>query len=163
MQYNNNNLNLFYTKRGKIYLIRPLLIFNRFQILRVCIFFRLPIYFDFTNKLINLRRNRLRYQIIPLFKVFFNPKINTALNRFISIINCENDYFTNHLKNIEKFFKLKKLNAKNLKKIYIREWFVFLPKALQRKFYKQVLTSRFKSLTFEEIELLLKINISLFK
>lgn len=161
MQY--NNLNIFYTKREKIYLVRPLLAFNRFQILKMCIFFRLPIYLDFTNKLINFRRNRLRYQIIPLFKVFFNPKINASLSRFVSIINCENDYFANHLKNIEKFLKLREFNLKTLKKIYIKKWFIFLPKALQKKFYKQVLTSHFKSLAFEEIEFLLRLNILSFK
>lgn len=163
MQYDNHNLNIFYTKREKVYLIRPLLAFNRFQILKMCIFFRLPIYLDFTNKLINFRRNRLRYQIIPLFKVFFNPKINASLSKFLSIINCENDYFTNHLKNIEKFVKLRKLNLKTLKKIHTKKWFIFLPKALQKKFYKQLLTSHFKSSTFEEIEFLLRLNILFFK
>lgn len=163
MQYDNHNLNIFYTKREKVYLIRPLLAFNRFQILKMCIFFRSPIYLDFTNKLINFRRNRLRYQIIPLFKVFFNPKINASLSRFLSIINCENDYFTNHLKSIEKFVKLRKLNLKTLKKIHTKKWFIFLPKALQKKFYKQLLTSHFKYSTFEEIEFLLRLNILFFK
>lgn len=163
MQYTNRSVNIFYKKREKINLIRPLLFLNRFQALRICIFFCLPIYIDSTNKLMSFRRNRLRYQIIPTLRVFFNPKINIALNKVISIANCENDYFINHLKNIEKFFKLKKFNLKNLKKIQNTKWLIFLPKALQKRIYKQLLISRFKSPNFSEIEFLLKINILFFK
>ena len=163
MQYNNRIVNIFYKRREKISVIRPLLVLNRFQILKMCIFFHLPIYIDSTNKLMNFRRNRLRYQIIPLFKIFLNPKFNTALNRFISLTNCENSYFKNHVKNIRKFIKLKKLNFKDLEKIQSKKWFLFLPKALQKKFYKQLLFSNFKSLSFSEIEYLLKISIFYFK
>lgn len=163
MQYNSRRVNLFYKKREKISIVRPLLALNRVQILKICIFWRLPLYIDSTNKLTNFRRNRLRHQIFPLFKFFFNPKIDMALARFISIINYENDYFKNHLKSIKKFVKTKKFNAKNLKKIQTPKWIIFLPSALQRRFYKQLLISYFKSLTFSEIEFLLKLNILLFK
>ena len=110
MQYNNERLSIFYIKRKKINIIRPLLILNRFQILKACVFFHLPLYIDSTNQLTNFRRNRLRHQIYPLFKIFFNPKIDMALTRFISIFNAENIYFHNHLKNIAKFIKIKHLN-----------------------------------------------------
>lgn len=163
MQYNNQNLNIFYKKRKKINIVRPLLILNRLQILKMCIFWRLPIYIDSTNQLTNFRRNRLRHQIFPLFKIFFNPKIDIALTRFISIINSENNYFKNHVKNIGKFFKIKTLNSKTLKRSKKQKWLVFLPHALQRKFYQQILNSYSKSLTFSEIEFLLRINILIFK
>ena len=163
MQYKNRNLNIFYKKREKINIARPLLVLNRLQILKMCVFWRLPIYIDSTNKLTTFRRNRLRHQIFPLFKIFFNPKIDMALTRFISIINNENDYFKNHLKNIEKFVKMQGLNLKILKKIQNPKWLIFLPNALQRKFYQQLLISHFKSLTFSEIEFLLRVNILLFK
>lgn len=163
MQKNSKRFNLFYKKREKIFVVRPLLILNRLQILKLCSFLRLPIYLDSTNKLTNFRRNRLRNQIFPLFKIFFNPKIDIALTKFISIINYENNYFKNHLKNINKFIKIKKFNLKDLKKIQRSKWILFLPLALQRKFYKNLLISHFKSLTFNEIEFLLAINIALFK
>ena len=163
MQYKSCHLNIFYRKRKKTHLIRPLLILNRFQTLKISIFLRLPIYVDPTNKLINLRRNRLRHQIIPIFKTFFNPKINIALSRVISIINCENSYFTNHLRSIEKFIKFKKFNLQTLEKMQNKKWLIFLPKALQKKFYKLLLNSNFKSLTFSEIEFLLKLKILFFK
>lgn len=163
MQHSSRSLNIFYIKRKKISLIRPLLALNRFQILKICVFFSLPINIDSTNKFINFRRNRLRRQILPLFKAFFNPNVDIALTRAISIINCENLYFTNHLRYIEKFLKLRKFNFKNLKKIQNKKWLIFLPKVLQKKIYKQLLISYFKSLTFDEIEFLLRVNILLFK
>lgn len=163
MQHNKDSFNIFYRKREKISLIRPLLVVNRFQVLSISDFLRLPVYIDSTNKLINFRRSRLRYQIVPLFKVFFNPKINVALDRAITMINCENSYFTNHLKNIEKFIKFKKFGLKTLEKIQNKKWLIFLPKTLQKKLYKYLLVSNFKSLTFGEIEFLLRLNILIFK
>lgn len=154
---------LFYKKRKKIPIARPLLIFNRVQILKICLFLRLPLYIDPTNQLTNFRRNRLRHQVFPIFRIFFNPKIDTALIRFILINNSETDYFNNHLKNIEKFLKKKTYRLKNLAKIQKPKWLIFLPYALQRKFYRQLFIYHFKSLTFSEIEFLLRINILNFK
>ena len=162
MQYT-YSLNIFYIKRKKINLIRPLLVLNRFQTLKICVFFIFLINIDSTNKLANFRRNRLRIQILPLFKVFFNPRVDMAINKAISIINCENNYFANHLKYIEKFIKVKKFKFKTFKKIKEKKWLIFLPEALQKKIYKQLLISRFKSLTFSEINFLLRLNILLFK
>lgn len=160
MQYNAQKFHVFYKKRKKINIIRPLLALNRLQILKICVFLRLPLYIDTTNQITNFRRNRLRHQICPIFKTFFNPKIDMALARFISINSSENIYFNNHLKNITKFIQIKNLNCKKIK---ILKWVVLLPYALQRKFYQSLLISRFKSLTFNEIEFLLWINIRLFK
>ena len=160
MQYNTQKFHVFYKKRKKINIIRPLIALNRLQILKICVFLRLPLYIDTTNQVTNFRRNRLRHQICPIFKIFFNPKIDMALARFISINNSENIYFNNHLKNITKFIQIKNLNCKKIK---ILKWVVLLPSALQRKFYQSLLISRFKSLTFNEIEFLLWINIRLFK
>ena len=162
MQYS-HSLNIFYKKRKKISLIRPLLILNRFQTLKVCAFFIFPINIDSTNKLVNFRRNRLRIQILPLFKVFFNPRVDMAIDKAISIMACENNYFKNHLKYVEKYIKVKKFKFKTLKRIKERQWLCFLPEALQKKIYKQLLTSRFKSLTFSEIDFLFKVNVLLFK
>ena len=157
------SLNIFYKKREKVNLIRPLLALNRFQTLKICVFFTLPVNIDSTNKLSNFRRNRLRIQILPLFRIFFNPKVDMAVNKAISIMACENNYFINHLKQIEKLIKIKKFNCKTLKKIKEKKWLIFLPKALQKKIYKQLLISRFKSLTFNEINFLLRVNILSFK
>ena len=162
MQYN-HSLNIFYRKRKKTNLIRPLLILNRFQTLKICVFFIFPINIDSTNKLVNFRRNRLRIQILPLLKIFFNPKVDMAIDKAISIMICENNYFTNHLKYIERYIKAKKFKFKDLKRIKERKWLCFLPETLQKKIYKQLLISRFKSLTFSEINFLFKVNVLLFK
>lgn len=161
MRYINRRLRIFYKKREKINIARPLLTLNRLQISKICIFLNLPICVDSTNQLINFRRNRLRRQVFPLFKIFFNPKIDLALTKFISIINTENDYFSNHLKNIEKIVKIRELHSQSVRKNYNPKWLIFLPHALQRKFYQKLLIYHFKTLTYREIEFLLKINIYL--
>lgn len=160
MKYKAQKFNLFYKKRKKIHIIRPLLMLNRLHILKICIFLRLPLSIDATNQFANFRRNRLRHQIFPLFKTFFNPKIDVALARFIAINNSETTYFNNHLKSIKKFIQIKNFNSK---KIQTLKWVVFLPKALQRRFYQSLLSSSIKSLTFNEIEFLLRVNICIFK
>lgn len=160
MKYKAKKFNLFYKKRKKIHIIRPFLMLNRLHILKICIFLRLPLFIDATNQLTNFRRNRLRHQIFPLFKIFFNPKIDVALARFIEINNSETTYFNSHLKNIKKFIQMKNFNSK---KIQTLKWVIFLPKALQRKFYQSLLTSSTKSLTFNEIEFLIRLNIGVFK
>lgn len=160
MKYSYQRFSVFYKKRQKVGLLRPLLVFNRFQISKLCNFCRLPIYIDYTNQLTSFRRNRLRLQIWPILRTFFNPNIDLALERFLSVIHAENEYFLNHLKNIQKFINLKNFD---LKKDLRLKWICFLPDALQRKFYQKLLISHFRSLTFNEVEFLLRTNIFRFK
>ena len=162
MEYSYQSFNIFYKRHKKVTLLRPLLILNRLQILKVCTFYRLPICIDYTNQLISFRRNRLRHQIYPTLRTFFNPNIDVALKRLLSLIKTENDYFLNHLKNIQKFIQLNNFNLKKKKNLRPK-WICFLPIALQRKFYQKLLTSNFRSLTFNEIEFLLRKNIFLLK
>ena len=74
-----NKINIFYINQTKIQLIRPLLHLKRTEIKQLCLFWALPISIDKTNWLIKLRRNRLRHQVLPLLRVFLNPKIDYAL------------------------------------------------------------------------------------
>ena len=160
MEYSYQTFSIFYKRRKKVTLLRPLLILNRLQILKVCTFYRLPICIDYTNQLTRFRRNRLRHQICPILRTFFNPNLDVALTRLLSLIKTENDYFLNHLKNIQKFIQLNNFNSQeNLRP----KWICFLPIALQRKFYQKLLTSSFRYLTFNEIEFLLRKNIFLLK
>lgn len=160
MKYSYQSFSIFYKTRKKVTLLRPLLILNRLQILKICTYYRLPICIDYTNQLTSFRRNRLRHQIFPILRTFFNPNIDQALKRFLSLTKTENDYFSNHLKDIQKFIQLNKFDLKkNLKP----KWICFLPIALQRKFYQKLLISSFRSLTFNEVEFLLRKNIFLCK
>ena len=50
----------------KIELVRPLLIFNRNETLEICKEFNLPIWIDPSNENINLTRNKIRKEILPI-------------------------------------------------------------------------------------------------
>ena len=76
-----------------ILLGRPLIKFSRFECCKFCEFWNLPIYPDFTNLNINSCRNRLRLQLIPYLKYFFNINLNQKITQIQELINLENQYF----------------------------------------------------------------------
>ena len=80
-------LNLSY----KIY--RPFLSFSRLNFLKFCEFWSLPVYPDGTNFNIKLIRNRLRLELIPYLKWFFNKNLFNKISQIQNILDLENQYF----------------------------------------------------------------------
>ena len=81
----NSNLNT------QIY--RPLIQFSRFEFLKFCEFWYLPVIPDLTNLNMDFPRNRLRLQSLPYLKFFFNIHLFQKINSIQKIINLENEYF----------------------------------------------------------------------
>lgn len=81
----NSNLNT------QIY--RPLIQFSRFELLKFCEFWYLPVIPDLTNLNLDFPRNRLRLQSLPYLKFFFNIHLFQKINSIQKIINLENEYF----------------------------------------------------------------------
>ena len=158
---NNSTVYIFYKKGKKIQLIRPAIALNRFEILKLASFWQLPIYVDYTNKLISFRRNRLRHQIFPILRVFFNPKIDKAFFRFIETVIFEKNYFNQQLNETKNFFRIQRIESSNLRveQLKIKKFLIYLPENLQKKFYRQFLIVFFKNITFNEIESLLRLNL----
>tara|TARA_Y100001968_G_scaffold160826_1_gene147118 strand:+ start:1116 stop:2141 length:1026 start_codon:yes stop_codon:yes gene_type:complete len=52
-------------------LVRPLLIFNRIETLEICKEFNLPIWLDPSNENINLTRNKIRKEILPILNSIY--------------------------------------------------------------------------------------------
>ena len=101
---NNNKSNLSLT-----IIWRPLLYLNRFEIYHLLQILNLPLWTDQTNFKVKYRRNRIRYQLLPYLRFYFNPNLDLALTRYINTLI----YTTNHLKKISRqiykkkaFFKL---------------------------------------------------------
>lgn len=70
-------------QRKKDYkLIRPLLNCSRYYITRMCEQLNLPVYPDKSNRTVQYSRNRIRKQILPSLKIFFNPQVEDAIFRF---------------------------------------------------------------------------------
>ena len=72
---------------------RPLIQFSRFEFLKFCEFWYLPVIPDLTNLNVHFQRNRLRLQSLPYLKFFFNIDLFQKINSIQKIINLENEYF----------------------------------------------------------------------
>lgn len=77
----------------KYILLRPLIQFSRFECLKFCEFWSLPVYPDLTNLNLKMERNRLRLQSFPYLKFFFNLHLFNKIDQIQKIINFENQYF----------------------------------------------------------------------
>jgi len=56
----------------KINLIRPLLIFSRDETMQICKRLKLPVWLDPSNKNLNLTRNKIRHEILPILEEIHN-------------------------------------------------------------------------------------------
>lgn len=114
-----NNFIKFYIKThsSRIFLGRPLMHFSRFECFKFSEFWNLPIYPDLTNVNLNSCRNRLRLQLIPYLKFFFNFNLNQKIHQIQTLINLENQYFDTlthkifFYHNIPKIFKYRMLHT----------------------------------------------------
>nr|WDA99282.1 tRNA(Ile)-lysidine synthetase [Galdieria yellowstonensis] len=75
-----------------IKIIRPIINFTREDTYWFCRCFYLPIWLDLTNYKLNLKRNRIRNEILPYISYYFNPSIYYNLSHIIDIISKENEY-----------------------------------------------------------------------
>ena len=78
------------TLENNLELIRPLLIFNRNETLEICSEFNLPIWIDPSNENINLTRNKVRKEILPILNSIYkgaDSRIASLANRLESY--CE--------------------------------------------------------------------------
>jgi tRNA(Ile)-lysidine synthetase-like protein len=94
--------------RKNIFLIRPLLFVNRFDLRKLCTFWQLPIYPDKTNENLSYYRNRIRKQLLPLLRFFFNPQIDKIFLQFSELANSEEIYFNFVATRLKQEFQIKK-------------------------------------------------------
>ena len=117
---------VFYKKVVKIQLIRPMISLNRYETFKLSQFWNIPVNRDRTNKLVIFRRNRIRSQILPILKFFFNPKIDQAFLKFIQEINLDKAYFNKQIKENENFIKIRRFPFKKHKIDKIKKKIFFL-------------------------------------
>ena len=79
------------TQKG---IARPLLSISRFEIKKICFFWKLPIYPDTSNQKVTFLRNRVRRQLSPTIKFFFNSKIENIFLQLAEIVETEDYRFT---------------------------------------------------------------------
>ena len=98
---NKNQYNFFYSTQsnhcwstGVILIVRPLLSINRFQITILSSRWGLPLQPDKSNQNTHFSRNRIRKQILPALRLFFNPQTDYAVYQFVEITSVEEQYLS---------------------------------------------------------------------
>jgi tRNA(Ile)-lysidine synthase len=71
---------------------RPLIVLNRFEIQKLYKVLNLPIWTDKTNYNLNYRRNRIRFELLPYLRFYFNSKVDVAILRCIENIAAESKF-----------------------------------------------------------------------
>lgn len=143
-------------KSFSIFFIRPLLGITRFDVKNICINWNLPVFPDQSNQNLNYSRNRLRKQILPTFRFFFNPKFDSSLHRCIEITNEEEKSIDTTIDKIVK----QVLTENEIGYFFNLSLFCSFPLSFQRKicffFFKEKLKIKY---TFSTINyFLLSIN-----
>lgn len=160
-QKNNIKTKTFLTKtkvlsrlyKNEYILVRPALSLPRFDLKKVCNSWKIPLFPDQSNQNLKYQRNRIRKQILPTLRFFFNPQIDTTIFQFIEIINSEQEYMDFITARIVKEIQYKKETRVELETSFL----AVLPLALRRKVMKQFLEKIMKkSLKFFDIEKLLQ-------
>lgn len=135
-------------RRGGV--IRPLLGVTKAQLTAYAKAHQLPYCEDETNKDTAYRRNRIRWELLPLLKTY-NPAITADLNRLAAILAAEDDYLSAcSKKEYAKFVCQKGKGAAVKKKVFLS-----LPLALQRRLLRgmwQQVTGSLRDLPFHYIE-----------
>nr|YP_009105966.1 hypothetical chloroplast RF62 [Gloeotilopsis sterilis]AIT94814.1 hypothetical chloroplast RF62 [Gloeotilopsis sterilis] len=150
-----NYLKFYYSikKYKKYKIVRPFLYLNRFDTKVLSCSLKLPIYNDKSNENINFFRNRIRKQIFPVFRFFFNPQIDNLFFQFLDLIELEQIYFNFLIKRLKKNI-LKKKNGIVILNLSL---FKKLPKTLQGKFLQKMIKFFIdKKIKFYHLNCLLK-------
>jgi tRNA(Ile)-lysidine synthase len=144
-------------QKQQVYKVRPLLDLSRDNIRIAIQDCKIPLCVDYTNYNINFRRNRIRHQLIPYLKLYFNPKIELLLNCLSEIIHSDNIYL-----NAVIHCLCKSLVHESKADYFLAvDYWQSLPIALQRRILLQLLSSEsFHTCSFREIE---KIRLTLNK
>ena len=90
----------WYSKAEKDYtIIRPLLNCSRSSISLLCEHTKIPVYPDKSNQTIKYSRNRIRKQLLPTIKLFFNAQVEEAVFKLAELISQEQHFLSILLKN----------------------------------------------------------------
>nr|NP_038397.1 hypothetical chloroplast RF62 [Mesostigma viride]Q9MUR3.1 RecName: Full=tRNA(Ile)-lysidine synthase, chloroplastic; AltName: Full=tRNA(Ile)-2-lysyl-cytidine synthase; AltName: Full=tRNA(Ile)-lysidine synthetase [Mesostigma viride]AAF43838.1 hypothetical chloroplast RF62 [Mesostigma viride]WKT08225.1 hypothetical chloroplast RF62 [Mesostigma viride] len=118
-----------------INIVRPLLNTTRFELKNFVKEIHLPLWPDTSNQSLFFKRNRIRKQLLPYLRKYFNPKVDKVIAQFAEIIHDESFYMENVTQIIEKqlFF-----GSKNIQQEFIEN----LPIAIERRIIKKMIEKK---------------------
>jgi len=124
------NFNFVFYKKD---ILRPLLALHRNDIIFFSKKYLLPIVCDPTNEKLRWSRNRIRNQLFPLLRIFFNPNTEYLLNNYLEISIEEQKYIEYLIQKIIKYWLKKYKNDSDIK-----SQLQFFPKAIQRRLLEKI-------------------------
>nr|QJH88232.1 TilS [Pterocladia lucida] len=86
------SLNISNKIHSKILITRPLLTTNRIETYWFCRQLSLPIWSDISNYNNRIKRNRIRYELMPYLSQYFGNKITNNIYSFLIIASKDNEY-----------------------------------------------------------------------
>nr|ARW60550.1 tRNA Ile-lysidine synthetase [Polysiphonia sp.] len=87
-----NNLSIKNQVLNKIFILRPLVTFNRIQIFWLCKKFFLPIWSDSSNYIYKIQRNRIRHELIPYIKKYLHYNFENNIKYLMHHYYYQNEY-----------------------------------------------------------------------
>ena len=117
-----------------ISIVRPLINFSRSEITWFCRLFYLPIWSDITNYNFYIKRNRMRHEIFPYLKNYFNPQIKKNVTNFIKLCCTENEYIKENTLKLYINSRHNSIISLNIKKI-CRQHLVLRKRVIKLFFY----------------------------
>jgi hypothetical protein len=134
-------------------LVRPLLEFDRVELREYCDREKLPIWPDPSNFSLEIRRNRIRHQLLPFLRKNFQRGIDQSLARWAEIVHGEDAFLDDLCQSIRKQSEHRvndgQIEARRLDISSIRDLHI----AIQRRVIKQFVESfSNKSLGFDHVE-----------
>jgi tRNA(Ile)-lysidine synthetase-like protein len=125
--------NLFFHKKN---VLRPLLVIHRNDVTFFSKKYFLPVLCDPSNEKFCWSRNRIRHQLFPLLRFFFNPNTECIINNFLEISVEEQKYIESIIQKILKYWLKKHQNYNNIK-----NQLQLFPKAIQRRLLQKIFQS----------------------
>lgn len=139
-------------ENNKLAIIRPFLSITRTQTTKFIQQWNLYLWLDTSNNSNQMKRNRIRHQLLPYLRQHLNPQIDYLLNNWIEIVHSESIY----LDNIVEYIMFQILDNKqrlNKYKTLTIQLLLTLPLTLQRRVLKRFLSRNIKKhITFDHIE-----------
>lgn len=142
-----------------INIVRPLLNTTRFELNNFVKKMHLPLWPDASNQTLFFKRNRIRKQLLPYLRKYFNPKVDKVVAQFAEIIHDETFYMENVTQIIEKQLLFGSDNNSKVQQKFLQN----LPIAIERRIIKTMLEEHFPKnhsnfLNIEQIRLFFKNN-----
>nr|YP_009646476.1 tRNA(Ile)-lysidine synthetase [Chloropicon maureeniae]QBX98234.1 tRNA(Ile)-lysidine synthetase [Chloropicon maureeniae] len=101
---------------------KPFFWITRHEVWLICSFWHFPVFADSSNKSLLFTRSRLRLELIPILKAFYNPQVENSLFQNILVHNEKTDFLKSFSSNISLFSKDQKVLLNRFELLKLPRW-----------------------------------------